>query len=69
MAQLDALPTDDDEFGFNGASTHEGHLHQNGIISCFSIERAVMVSHILPTGDQEVVGSTTTESATFFYGD
>ena len=69
MAQLDALPTNDDEFGFNGASTHEGHLHHNGIIPCFSIERAVMVSHILPTCVQEVVGSTTTGSATFFHGD
>ena len=24
---------DDDEFGLNNTSTHEGHLHQNGIIT------------------------------------
>ena len=37
---------DDDEFRFNDASTHEGHLRQNCILTCFSIERAVMVTHL-----------------------
>ena len=36
----------DDVFGFNDASTHEGHLHQNGILTLFSIGRAVMVSYL-----------------------
>ena len=25
--------TDDDEFRFNNASTHEGHLHQNAVLT------------------------------------
>ena len=36
----------DDDFGFKDASTHEGHLCQNGKLTWFSIETAVMVSHI-----------------------
>ena len=31
--------------GFNGTSTHEGHLNQNGIFIWLSIKKAVMVSH------------------------
>ena len=33
---------DDDEFRFNVASTHEGHLRQNGILTWFGIDMAVM---------------------------
>ena len=35
----------DDEFGFNNVSTHEGQLRQNGTLTYFSIERAVMLSY------------------------
>ena len=37
---------DDDEFRFNEASTHEGHLHQNGVLTWFSYKTATMTSHI-----------------------
>ena len=30
----------DDEFRFNDATTHEGHLRQNGILTSFDIETA-----------------------------
>ena len=45
---------DDDDFGFDDATTHEGHLHQNGIllVTCLSTERAVMVSHT-PQGQRK----------------
>ena len=36
---------DDDEFRFNEASTHEGHLHQNSISTWFCNEMAIMVSY------------------------
>ena len=36
----------DDEFRFNDASTHEDHLRQNGIVTWFGIEKAIMVSQI-----------------------
>ena len=37
---------DDDEFRFNDASTHEGHLRQNGKLTWFCNETAIKVSHI-----------------------
>ena len=38
---------DDDEFRFNSEATHEGHLHQNGILTWFGIEMAIIItSHI-----------------------
>ena len=37
---------DDDEFGFNDASTHEGHLRQNGELTWFYNETVIMISHI-----------------------
>ena len=36
---------DDDEFRFNDASTHEGHLRQNGVLTWFCNEMALMISH------------------------
>ena len=36
---------DDDEFRFNDASTHEGHLRQNGELTWFCSETIIMVSH------------------------
>ena len=36
---------DDNEFKFNDASTHEGHLPPNGILIWFGIETAIMISH------------------------
>ena len=36
---------DDDEFRFNDASTHEGHLRQNGELTWFCNE-TVIISHI-----------------------
>ena len=41
--QLYLVLDDDDEFGFKDASTHVGHLHQNGTLTWFSIESTVMV--------------------------
>ena len=35
---------DDDEFRYNNASTHEGCLRQNGILTWFCIETATMLS-------------------------
>ena len=35
----------DDEFRFNDASTHEGHLRQNGELTWFCSETIIMVSH------------------------
>ena len=29
---------DDDEFRFNDPSTHEGHLHQNGVLTWFCMK-------------------------------
>ena len=37
---------DDDEFRFNDASTHEGHLRQNGKLTWFCNETAIKVSYI-----------------------
>ena len=37
---------DDNEFRFNDVSTQEGHLRQNGILTGFGIETAIMISHI-----------------------
>ena len=37
---------DDDEFRFNDASTHEGHLRQNGKLIWFCNETAIKISHI-----------------------
>ena len=34
----------DDEFRFNDTSTHEGHLRQNGILTWFGIETAIMIT-------------------------
>ena len=36
---------DDDEFRFNDASTHDGHLHQNGVLTWFCNETIIMISH------------------------
>ena len=36
---------DDDEFRFNDASTHEGHLRQNGELTWFCSETIIMISH------------------------
>ena len=38
---------DDDEFRFNDASTHEGHLRQNGELTWFCNETVIMISHNL----------------------
>ena len=35
---------DDDEFRFNDASTHEGHLRQNGELTWFCSETIIMMS-------------------------
>ena len=40
------LCRDDDEFRFNDASTHKGHLHQNGVLTRFCNETVIMISHI-----------------------
>ena len=36
----------DDELGFNDASTHESHLRQNGVLTWFCNETAIIMSHI-----------------------
>ena len=36
---------DDDEFRFNDALTHEGHLRQNGELTWFCNETIIMISH------------------------
>ena len=41
----DLIALDDDEFRFNDASTHEGHLRQNGELTWFCSETIIMVSH------------------------
>ena len=41
-----SIADDDDEFRFNDASTHEGHLRQNGKLTWFCNETAIKVSHI-----------------------
>ena len=38
------ITNDDDEFRFNDASTHEGHLRQNGELTWFCSETIIMVS-------------------------
>ena len=40
-----AFDDDDDEFRFNDASTHEGHLRQNGELTWFCNETIIMISH------------------------
>ena len=42
---VDRNDDDDDEFRFNDASTHEGHLRQNGELTWFCSETIIMVSH------------------------
>ena len=37
------LHYDDDEFRFNGMSTHEGHLRQNGVLTWFCNETAILI--------------------------
>ena len=37
---------DYDEFRFNDASTHEDHLHQDGVLTWFCDETAIMKSYI-----------------------
>ena len=37
---------DDNEFRFNNASIHEGHLRQNGVLTWFCNETVIMISHI-----------------------
>ena len=37
---------DDDEFRFNDASTHEGHLRQNGELTWFCNETIIMMSYL-----------------------
>ena len=37
---------DDDEFRFNDASTHEGHLRQNGVLTRVFNETSMIRSHI-----------------------
>ena len=39
------MADDDDEFRFNDASTHEGHLRQNGELTWFCNETIIMISH------------------------
>ena len=41
---------DDDEFRFNDASTHEGHLRQYGELTRFCSETIIMISHKLISG-------------------
>ena len=41
LSELD----DDDEFRFNDASAHEGHLRQNGELTWFCNETIIMISH------------------------
>ena len=36
----------DNEFSFNDASTHKGHLRQNGVLTRFCNETVIMISHI-----------------------
>ena len=36
----------DESFRFNDASTHEGHLHQDGVLTWFCNEMAKMISYI-----------------------
>ena len=33
-------------FRFNDASTHEGHLRPNGVLTWFCNETAIMINHI-----------------------
>ena len=44
---IDLISTDndDDEFRFNDASTHEGHLRQNGELTWFCSETIIMIRH------------------------
>ena len=37
---------DDDEFRFNDASTHEGHLRQNCELTWFCNEKVIMMSYM-----------------------
>ena len=40
------LVDEDDEFSFNDASTNEGHLHQNDVLTWFCNEAAIMMSYM-----------------------
>ena len=42
---LQGILLDDDKFRFNNASTHKGHLRQNGVLTWFCNETAIMISH------------------------
>ena len=42
---IESTTDDDDEFRFNDASTHEGHLRQNGELTWFCNETIIMISH------------------------
>ena len=41
------LFNDDDDFRFNDTSTHEGHLHQNGILMWSGTETATTIMRLL----------------------
>ena len=45
--------SDDDEFRFNDTSTHEGHLHQNGVLTWFYNKMAIMISHIMEVKEKK----------------
>ena len=36
----------DDEFRFNDMSTHEGHLSQNGLLTWYGTEMAIIIRHM-----------------------
>ena len=48
---------DDDESRFNDTSTHEGHLHQNGVLTWFCNEMAILISHICIKCKTRMTGS------------
>ena len=35
------------DFRFNDASTHDGHLRQNGVLTWFCNETDIMISHLV----------------------
>ena len=43
--RLSHSSVNDDEFRFNDASIHEGHLRQNGELTWFCNETIIMISH------------------------
>ena len=46
MSRLLVVLNDDDEFRINDASTHEGHLRQNGVLTWFCNEMVIMMSYM-----------------------